>query len=101
MTRSLHGGAGAVGARLWRPQSLSMVRRRAQPTVATIIRLTVTAVAAFAVAYPITGDEVLAPLTALLVVQVTLYHTFRRSPSGSPGPSASPGGALASRSPRR
>jgi uncharacterized membrane protein YgaE (UPF0421/DUF939 family) len=77
VTRSLRGGAGAVGARLWRPQSLSMVRRRAQPTVATIIRLTVTAVAAFAVAYPITGDEVLAPLTALLVVQVTLYHTFR------------------------
>src|SRR5688572_5054160 len=79
MTRGLRGGAGPgdVGSRLWRPESLSMVRRRAQPTVATILRLTLTAVAAYVVAFPITGDQVLAPLTALLVVQVTLYHTFR------------------------
>ena len=46
-------------------------------TAATIIRLTITAVIAFVVARFVTGDNILAPLTALLVVQVTLYHTFR------------------------
>jgi uncharacterized membrane protein YgaE (UPF0421/DUF939 family) len=50
--------------------------RRAQPTAITIIRLTVTAVVAFSIAHRLTGDTVLAPLTALIVVQVTLYHTF-------------------------
>jgi uncharacterized membrane protein YgaE (UPF0421/DUF939 family) len=39
--------------------------------------LTVTAVVAFVVARLVTGDNVLAPLTALLVVQVTLFQTFR------------------------
>jgi uncharacterized membrane protein YgaE (UPF0421/DUF939 family) len=43
----------------------------------TIARLTVTAVVAFVVARMVTGDAVLAPLTALLVVQATLYRTFR------------------------
>ncbi len=65
---------------LRRPQqvSLSLVRRRAQPTVATIVRLTITAVVAFEAARFITGDDnILAPLTALLVVQATLARTFR------------------------
>jgi len=59
--------------------SLSLVRRRAQPTTITIARLTVTAVLAFVAARLLTGAErpILAPLTALLVVQVTLYQTFR------------------------
>lgn len=69
----------AVGRALRRPpqESLSLVRRRTQPTVVTIARLTVTAVIAFVIARQITGDGILAPLTALLVVQVTLYHTLR------------------------
>src|SRR5215813_9708266 len=60
-------------------ESLSIARRRAQPVTITIVRLTVTAVVAFEVARLITGTDapILAPLTALLVVQVTLFHTFR------------------------
>jgi uncharacterized membrane protein YccC len=59
--------------------SISLVRRHAQPTTVTIARLTVTAVLAFEVARLVTGaaSPILAPLTALLVVQVTLYQTFR------------------------
>ncbi len=69
-----------MGRKLPRPaqESLSLVRRRAQPTTVTIVRLTVTAVVAFVAASVLTGEAtVIAPLTALLVVQVTLYHTFR------------------------
>jgi len=68
-----------VSRALQRPaqQSLSLVRRHAQPTVVTIVRLTLTAVVAFVVAREVTGDGILAPLTALLVVQVTLYQTVR------------------------
>jgi uncharacterized membrane protein YccC len=60
-------------------ESLSVVRRHAQPATITIIRLTVTAVLAFEAARLVTGaaSPILAPLTALLVVQVTLYQTFR------------------------
>jgi uncharacterized membrane protein YgaE (UPF0421/DUF939 family) len=60
-------------------QSLSVVRRRAQPATVTIARLTVTAVVAFVLARLVTGTvgPVLAPLTALLVVQVTLFQTVR------------------------
>ena len=60
-------------------ESLSIARRRAQPVTVTIVRLTVTAVVAFEMARLITGAQapILAPLTALLVVQVTLYQTFR------------------------
>ncbi len=60
-------------------ESLSLVRRKAQPVTFTIARLTVTAVLAFVVARFVTGEAspILAPLTALLVVQVTLFHTFR------------------------
>ena len=69
------------GRRPSRPaqQSLALVRRRAQPAGITIARLTVTAVLAFELARLTTGTStpILAPLTALLVVQVTLYHTLR------------------------
>src|SRR5260370_41937834 len=59
-------------------ESLSLVRRRAQPATVTIARLTVTAVLAFLVARLVAGtaNPILPPLTALLVVQVALYPTF-------------------------
>jgi len=71
--------ADAVTRALRRPpqESLELARRRAQPTILTIVRLTVTAVIAFIVARRVTGDGILAPLTALIVVQVTLYQTLR------------------------
>jgi uncharacterized membrane protein YgaE (UPF0421/DUF939 family) len=60
-------------------ESLQLVRRRTQPATFAIARLTVTAVVAFELARFVTGisSAILAPLTALLVVQVTLYHTLR------------------------
>ncbi len=53
--------------------------RRAQPAVITILRLTITSVLAFLVARLLidASTPILASLTALLVVQVTLYRTFR------------------------
>src|SRR5260370_14799594 len=61
------------------PVSLTLVRHRAQPTAATIVRLTVTAVFAYLLALPLpnTSRPVMAPLTALLVVQVSIYQTLR------------------------
>src|SRR6201996_1586308 len=61
------------------PVTLTVVRHRAQPTAATIVRLTATAVFAYLVALPVPGVSrpVLAPLTALLVAQVSLYQTLR------------------------
>ena len=61
------------------PVTLNLVRHRAQPTAATIVRLTVTAVFAYLLALliPSTPRPVLAPLTALLVVQVSIYQTLR------------------------
>ncbi|MBO0824881.1 MAG: hypothetical protein J2P27_13645 [Actinobacteria bacterium] len=58
---------------------MTLARRRAQPTAAYIARLTGTAVFAYLVAQflPVTSQPVLAPLTALLVVQVTMYQTVR------------------------
>ena len=55
------------------------VRHRAQPTAATIVRLTITAVFAYLLALPLpnTSRPVMAPLTALLVVQVSIYQTLR------------------------
>jgi uncharacterized membrane protein YgaE (UPF0421/DUF939 family) len=64
------------------PLTLTLVRHRAQPTAATIVRLTSTAVFAYLVALvvtPSTSRPVLAPLTALLVVQVSLYQTLRNA----------------------
>ncbi|MBV9796373.1 MAG: hypothetical protein JO016_20840 [Actinobacteria bacterium] len=61
------------------PETLTLARRRAQPRIAYITRLTVTAVAAYVAARAFAGHTgpVLAPLTALLVVQVSLTHTLR------------------------
>src|SRR5271154_2961907 len=59
---------------------LTLVRRRAQPSAVYIARLTLTAVFAYLLALQLPGGSprsVLAPLTALLVVQATLYHTIR------------------------
>jgi uncharacterized membrane protein YgaE (UPF0421/DUF939 family) len=59
--------------------TLTLVRQRAQPTAESIVRLTVTAVFAYLLALliPGTSGPVLAPLTALLVVQVSAYQTLR------------------------
>jgi uncharacterized membrane protein YgaE (UPF0421/DUF939 family) len=60
-------------------EQLTLVRRRAQPKAAYIARLTVTAVFAYLIAQQLPGGSprsVLAPLTALLVVQATLSHTI-------------------------
>ncbi|HEX3488360.1 MAG TPA: aromatic acid exporter family protein, partial [Streptosporangiaceae bacterium] len=57
-----------------------LVRHRAQPTALTIARLASTAILAYLVALALpdhTPRPVLAPLTALLVAQVTLYQTLR------------------------
>ncbi|HJZ03458.1 MAG TPA: aromatic acid exporter family protein, partial [Streptosporangiaceae bacterium] len=61
------------------PVTLTLVRHRAQPTAATIVRLTVTAVFAYLLALllPNASRPVMAPLTALLVVQVGIYQTLR------------------------
>jgi len=61
-------------------EQLTVVRRRAQPAAVYIIRLTLTAVFAYLLALQLPGGSarsVLAPLTALLVVQATLFHTIR------------------------
>jgi len=60
-------------------EQLTVVRRRAQPTAVYIARLTGTAVFAYLLAQQLPGGSprsVLAPLTALLVVQATLFHTI-------------------------
>jgi uncharacterized membrane protein YgaE (UPF0421/DUF939 family) len=60
-------------------EQVMLVRRRAQPIVAYIARLTLTAVFAYLAALQLTPHEyrpVLAPLTALLVVQASLYETL-------------------------
>jgi uncharacterized membrane protein YgaE (UPF0421/DUF939 family) len=61
-------------------EQLTLVRRRAQPTAVYITRMTLTAVAAYLLALQLPGASsrsVIAPLTALLVVQATLFHTIR------------------------
>jgi uncharacterized membrane protein YgaE (UPF0421/DUF939 family) len=61
-------------------EQLTLVRRRAQPAAVYITRMTLTAVAAYLVALQLPGGStrsVIAPLTALLVVQATLFHTIR------------------------
>ena len=63
------------------PETLTLVRHRAQSTAETIARLAVTAIFAYLVALPLplrgASQPTLAPLTALLVVQVSLYQTLR------------------------
>ena len=75
---SVGGAAKAVAKR--QAEQLTLVRRRAQPTAVYITRLTLTAVFAYLLALQLPGAssrDVLAPLTALLVVQATLFHTIR------------------------
>jgi uncharacterized membrane protein YgaE (UPF0421/DUF939 family) len=59
------------------PHTLTVVRHRVQPPAVTIARLTLTALFAYVIALELTTTPrpVLAPLTALLVVQVSLYQT--------------------------
>jgi uncharacterized membrane protein YccC len=61
------------------PESLTVVRYRAQSTAVTIARLSSTAILAYVIALQLPGTThpVLAPLTALLVVQVSVYQTVR------------------------
>jgi uncharacterized membrane protein YgaE (UPF0421/DUF939 family) len=71
-------GSAARTVALNTPETLTVVRYRAQPTAATIGRLAGTAVFAYLIALAVpwsTPRPVLAPLTALLVAQVTLYQT--------------------------
>jgi gas vesicle protein len=66
----------------WQARQLTVVRRRAQPAAVYIARLTITAVFAYLVAQQLPGGsprDVLAPLTALLVAQATLYQTAGRA----------------------
>jgi uncharacterized membrane protein YgaE (UPF0421/DUF939 family) len=72
-------GAAASAMARRAPETLTIVRYRAQPKAVTIARLTSTAIFAYLVAMqlPVTSRPVLAPLTALLVAQVTLYQTVR------------------------
>lgn len=60
------------------PATLTLARHQAQPTAATIIRLATCAVFAYLVALPVpeTSPPVLAPLTAILVLQVSIYQTL-------------------------
>jgi uncharacterized membrane protein YgaE (UPF0421/DUF939 family) len=61
-------------------EQLTLVRHRAQPAAVYIARMTLTAVFAYLLALQLPGGSVrsvLAPLTALLVVQATLFHTIR------------------------
>ena len=77
-TESVSGAARAVARR--QAEQLTLVRRRAQPAAVYITRMTLTAVFAYLLALQLPGGStrsVLAPLTALLVVQATLFHTIR------------------------
>lgn len=73
----LSAAARAVAQRT--PVTVTVARQRAQPAAVTIARLSSTAVFAYLVALllPVTSRPVLAPLTALLVIQVSLYQTLR------------------------
>ena len=77
-TESVSGAARAVARR--QAEQLTLVRRRAQPAAVYITRMTLTAVFAYLLALQLPGGSarsVLAPLTALLVAQATVFHTIR------------------------
>ena len=77
-TDSVSAAAKAVARR--QAEQLTLVRRRAQPAAVYITRMTLTAVFAYLLALQLPGAStrsVIAPLTALLVVQATLFHTIR------------------------
>jgi uncharacterized membrane protein YgaE (UPF0421/DUF939 family) len=63
------------------PERIAIARSQAQPKAAFIARLTVTAVFAYLLAWflPGTARSVLAPLTAVLVVQATAYQTVKNA----------------------
>ena len=78
-------GVAAKAAARRQAEQLTLVRRRAQPTAVYIARLTGTAVFAYLIAQALPGGssrDVVAPLTAMLVAQATLFQTigsaFRR-----------------------
>jgi Aromatic acid exporter family member 1 len=61
-------------------RQLTLVRKRTQPTAVYIARLTATATFAYLLALQVpagTSRPVLAPLTALLVLQASLFQTIR------------------------
>jgi hypothetical protein len=63
------------------PEQLRLVRRRTRPTAMFIVRLVITAVAAYVIALGLQSNPapLLAPLTALLVVQASLYQTIKHA----------------------
>lgn len=76
--------ASARGVARRQKNQLSAARLRHQPTAAYIARLTITATVAYLIALkfpgasgPAIGRPVLAPLTALLVLQASLFQTLR------------------------
>src|SRR5215472_7522174 len=72
-------GVAAKAAARRQAEQLTLVRRRAQPTAVYVARLTLTAVFAYLLALQLPGGssrDIVAPLTALLVVQATLFHTI-------------------------
>ncbi len=76
--------ASARGLARRRAHQLANARLRAQPSATYIARLTVTATAAYLIALhfpgasgPAVGRPVLAPLTALLVLQASVFQTLR------------------------
>ncbi|MBO0838016.1 MAG: FUSC family protein, partial [Actinobacteria bacterium] len=76
--RKLREAARTVAERA--PETLTVVTQRAQPGAITVARLSITGMIAYAAALLLpyhVAQPVLAPLTALLVGQVTLYHTLR------------------------
>jgi hypothetical protein len=67
-------------AALGKGRELASAAVRARPTAAYIARLTITATVAYLIALLVpagTSRPVLAPLTALLVLQATVFHTVR------------------------
>src|SRR5579875_1198065 len=61
-------------------RQLTVVRKRTQPTAVYVTRLTATATFAYLIALLVpfgTSRPVLAPLTALLVLQASLFQTIR------------------------
>ncbi|HUN36415.1 MAG TPA: FUSC family protein [Trebonia sp.] len=76
--------ASARGVARRQKNQLSNARLRHQPTAAYIARLTITATVAYLIALkfpgasgPAVGRPVLAPLTALLVLQASVFQTLR------------------------
>ncbi|MGI8332465.1 FUSC family protein [Actinomadura scrupuli] len=63
------------------PEQLRLVRRRTRPTAMFIVRLVVTAVASYLIALGLQSNPapLLAPLTALLVVQASLFQTIKHA----------------------